>query len=199
MKKGISLVALIITIIVLIILTAAVIWSSGDTPEQTKLAVFYNDVTVIQEAVTTKSLTNYVDLAVEPDGANAEAAKWNEILAGGDPITGTKLNTILGNGVELHQFASGAAAKLGLNSIGDEELAEYVVDSKSGTVYYTNGILVKLNNTDTIVFNRALTVASSDTNYSTAAAGAIPVKSYVKGNNGGQDANLSSTSFYSAE
>lgn len=62
MKKGISLVALIITIIVLIILTAAVIWSGADTPEQTKLSVFYNDISTLQDAVTLKILSNVADM-----------------------------------------------------------------------------------------------------------------------------------------
>ncbi|MDD4066563.1 MAG: hypothetical protein PHH22_01135 [Clostridia bacterium] len=50
MKKGISLVALIITIIVLIILTAAVVITGVNAPKNEQLAVFLNNISTVQEA-----------------------------------------------------------------------------------------------------------------------------------------------------
>ena len=58
MKKGISLVALIITIIVLIILTAAVVITGANTPENAQLAVWKNDVSAVQDAVILCMLNN---------------------------------------------------------------------------------------------------------------------------------------------
>ena len=181
MKKGISLVALIITIIVLIILTAAVIWSSGDTPEQTKLAVFYNDITVVQEAVTTKMLTNYVDEAISSLGEASATSKWKNILSN-DEVTGTPLNTVLGNSVKLYKFATGSGDKLGVG-LKDTEMSEYVVDPATATVYYLNGILAKLSDTETVIYNRSLSITSTASNFADAKAAATKITSYVRGSN----------------
>lgn len=59
MKKGISLVALVITIIVLIILTAAVFITGASTPSTAKIAVFKSDAANVQDAVTLYRL-NYM-------------------------------------------------------------------------------------------------------------------------------------------
>ena len=178
MKKGISLVALIITIIVLIILTAAVIWSSGDTPEQTKLAVFYNDITVVQEAVTTKMLTNYVDDAISSLGEASSVNKWKNILSS-DTITGKAVNTASGVAT-LYQFKAGAGTVLGVG-LKDAEMAEYSVDPATGTVYYTRGIYAKLGNSNSIIYNRSLSVVASEV------GDAVQITSYVRGQNAKTD------------
>jgi len=62
-NKGISLIALIVTIIVLIILVAAVVLTSVNTPQTAQLAVFYNNIATVQEAVRLQmnnNLTKYV-------------------------------------------------------------------------------------------------------------------------------------------
>ena len=53
-RKGISLVALVITIIVLVVLTGAVVITGVNVPQQGQLAVFKSNVSSIQDAVTLK-------------------------------------------------------------------------------------------------------------------------------------------------
>ncbi|MBE5821861.1 MAG: hypothetical protein E7311_04655 [Clostridiales bacterium] len=175
MKKGISLVALIITIIVLIILTAAVIWSSGDSPEQAKLAVFYNDISVIQEAVTTKTLTNYVDVAIANLGETSATAKWTDILSN-DPVTGKNVNAAVPD-VDLYAFKTGAGVKLGLG-LTDEKMSEFCVDPETSTVYHIRGVKATLNDAETALFNRS-TTSTTDT----ILEAALPITSYSLGNN----------------
>ena len=60
-KKGISLVALVITIIVLIILTGAVIMTGLNAPSNASSAVAAYNTTVVQDAVTIY-IMNYIHL-----------------------------------------------------------------------------------------------------------------------------------------
>src|SRR5574344_1608902 len=80
MRKGISLVALIITIIVLIILTAAVIITGVNTPQNAQLAVFLNNITTVQEAVNMKMLNNMAKYATTE--GDLEKYKWVGVIAG---------------------------------------------------------------------------------------------------------------------
>lgn len=182
MKKGISLVALIITIIVLIILTAAVIWTSGDSPEQAKLSVFYNDVTVIQEAVTTKTLTNYVDAALETGGANASVSKWAGILSNKE-VTGKPVNDLFEDGEKVYYFLEGAGKELGLG-LNDAKMAEFCVEPETGTVYHINGVSYSQDeDTKVSAYNRL-------NNAETVNETSIAIASYTLGKNGGEDVTL---------
>jgi len=131
MKKGISLVALIITIIVLIILTAAVIMSEEGTWEISELAVFKNDVSTVQEAVTTKILNNSIYAAVNVK--NAETYKWVGVAEDYiyDETTGPTFNVVI-NGISTVKLSE--AIKENIN-ISDTELSQYYVDNK-GIIYY---------------------------------------------------------------
>ena len=80
MKKGISLVALIITIIVLIILTAAVVITGANTPENAQLAVWKNDVSAVQDAVTLCMLNNMAAAATNV-GMDFNTVKWVGVTA----------------------------------------------------------------------------------------------------------------------
>ena len=60
-NKGISLVALIITIIVMVILTSAVVMVGINIPNNAQLVVFKTSVGNVQDAVTTKMLNNMLN------------------------------------------------------------------------------------------------------------------------------------------
>ncbi len=129
MRKGISLVALIITIIVLIILTAAVIMTGGDSPAQAKQAVFFNDVTTVQEAVTLARLNNYV----AANTGDTTVTEWTGILASG---------AVEVNGISTCQgFASGAEVALNL-SMTNAQLNKFAVDPATGIVYLRTGVII---------------------------------------------------------
>src|SRR5574344_2094057 len=88
MKKGISLVALIITIIVLIILTAAVVITGANTPENAQLAVWKNDISAVQDAVTLCMLNNMAAAATDV-AVDFNTIKWLGVTADGQaPATG---------------------------------------------------------------------------------------------------------------
>ena len=60
-KKGISLVALIITIIVMIILTAAVVVTGINTPRNTEYAIKMHNQAMVQDAVTLYIMTEMLN------------------------------------------------------------------------------------------------------------------------------------------
>lgn len=131
MRKGISLVALIITIIVLIILTAAVIMTGGDSPAQAKQAVFFNDVTTVQEAVTLARLNNYV----AANTGDTTVTEWTGILD-------ASASAVEVNGISTCQrFAEGAKDALNL-SMTNEQLNKFAVDPATGIVYLITGVII---------------------------------------------------------
>ena len=77
-RKGISLVALVITIIVLVVLTGAVVITGVNVPQQGQLAVFKSNVSSIQDAVTLKMLNNMVDKI----STRNENVKWIGVASG---------------------------------------------------------------------------------------------------------------------
>jgi len=106
MRKGISLVALVITIIVLIILTAAVMLTGGNVPDKAGIAVFGNDLGNVQDAVTLKLADNINKMYPQTNTATL-TNRYHEILKGTEALkpitvdsTGTKFeeNTV-SNGV----------------------------------------------------------------------------------------------------
>ena len=96
-RKGISLVALVITIIVLVVLTGAVVITGVNVPQQGQLAVFKNNVSNMQDAVTMKMLNNMVNYRQE----NNENVKWIGVVSSYDvedigtaPEFDTKINDV---------------------------------------------------------------------------------------------------------
>ncbi|MDD4066684.1 MAG: hypothetical protein PHH22_01745 [Clostridia bacterium] len=152
MKKGISLVALIITIIVLIILTAAVVITGVNTPQNAQLAVFLNNITTVQEAVNIKMLNNMAKYATT-DG-DLEKYKWVGVIQGyteanaenNDALPESVLQI---DGKDVLSIDESLKNEL---SINEDELAKYFVMS-TGQVYYEgfeyNGIIYY--NKDSIV------------------------------------------------
>ena len=129
-KSGISLVALVITIIVLVILTGTVIMNGVNVPKQGQLAVFKNNVTIIQEAVTMKMLNNMIEYA----SLNSENVKWIGVAQGykedsisNSPIFNENINEVdvIGIDESIKEMVS----------ISNEEFAKYYVDAK-GKVYH---------------------------------------------------------------
>ena len=132
-RKGISLVALVITIIVLVMLTGAVVITGINVPQQGQLAVFKNNVSNVQDAVTLKMLNNMVDKISNRN----ENVKWigvvsgyTEASIGNAPKFGEEKQI---NGVDV--AALDTSLREGI-SIKEEEFAKYYVDAK-GIVYHT--------------------------------------------------------------
>ena len=118
-KKGISLVALVITIIVLIILTAAVVITGINVPTNAEKAVRDYNLTVVQDAVTLYVMNNMF--------ASIEAF---------NPSTSTNTSsiaTILGN---IYKNGSWDGADEALDiTLSDDELNKlYELDVNSGKV-----------------------------------------------------------------
>lgn len=130
MKRGISLVALIITIIVMVILTGAVIISAINVPNNASITVFRTNVATVQDAVTIKMLNNLAENATNYN----ENARWIGIADGYtiDDIANPPTFDIQINGVATVKLD--ASLKVNL-SITDEEFGKYYV-SQNGTVYH---------------------------------------------------------------
>ena len=145
MKKGISLVALIITIIVLLILTAAVVITGVNTPENAQLAVFMNNISTIQEAVTLKMMNNQSKYVIED--VNLENYKWVGIIEGYTEemaeISAPDFEgaTKVINGVNLLALSEDLANSLSIdiNKLG--VTGEYYVDENA--LVYNNGFTYK--------------------------------------------------------
>jgi type II secretory pathway pseudopilin PulG len=69
-QNGISLIALIITIIIIIVLAVLIIGSAVTTPEKASIAKFTNDITEIQQAVSTKVADNQMQYVTNPDSVD---------------------------------------------------------------------------------------------------------------------------------
>ena len=130
-RKGISLVALVITIIVLVVLTGAVVITGVNVPQQGQLAVFKNNVSNVQDAVTLKMLNNMAGKI----SSNNDNVKWigvasgyTEESIGNPPAFAAKIN-----GVDVVALDTSLKNEM---QIDDQEFAKYYVDAK-GTVYHT--------------------------------------------------------------
>ena len=135
-NRGISLIALIVTIIVLIILAAAVVLTSVNTPKTAQLAVFYNNIATVQEAVRLQmnnNLTKYVANGTK----NLIKYKWVGVVKeytennAEDGINPSFNNTTI-QGINVAKIDSTIKKNI---SIADDEFEKYYVDNK-GVVYY---------------------------------------------------------------
>jgi type II secretory pathway pseudopilin PulG len=81
-KKGISLVALVITIIVLIILTAAVVITGINVPANAEEAVANYNLTVVQDAVTIYAMNEmFNSISAFAPSTASQASTMADILA----------------------------------------------------------------------------------------------------------------------
>ncbi len=135
MKKGISLVALIITIIVLIILTAAVVITGVNTPQNAQLAVFLNNITTVQEAVNMKMLNNMAKYATTE--GDLEKYKWVGVIEGYTETNAENNDALPESVLQIagqDVLSIDESLKSSL-SINEDELAKYFV-TLTGQVYY---------------------------------------------------------------
>lgn len=133
-KRGITMIALVITITVSLILTAAVVMTGSKVPETAELATFMNDISILQENISTKLMTNkYKD----PNDPYAENNKWIGIISedsfdeNGVPIFDIPLSL----GEETVNVALLSTALLDSVSMTEAQLAQYYVDAQ-GNVYH---------------------------------------------------------------
>ena len=139
-KKGISLVALVITIIVLIILTAAVVITGINVPANAEKAVKDYNLTVVQDAVTLyvmNEMFKSIESFVPTTTGNTKTV--SSILE--DVIYTT-------NATDADKFAgswSGAQAALDI-TLSDTELNSlFKLDTSTGKVYLKSDSTPKTN------------------------------------------------------
>ena len=104
-EKGISIISLIITIIVIIILASVVIFNGLDTPESARYAKFTSDLSNLQETVDQRYGDKYSEYAVE--GKNIHSSdiyRW--IAAGNHPTTSGMVMVPAGYGSEYNSTLS---------------------------------------------------------------------------------------------
>ena len=126
-KKGISLVALVITIIVLIVLTAAVVITGVNVPSNADYAVKMYNKTVVQDAVTLYIMTSMLE------GVEDGVRDVDEIVA---ELYNTTTNKWVVANTEAGE--KGAVAKLGINLTEAELQAVFTLDA-SGVVGWVAG------------------------------------------------------------
>ena len=130
MRKGISLVALIITIIVLIILTAAVVMTGVNTPQNAQLAVFLNNITTVEEAINLKILNNMAKYTASD--LDIEKCKWIGVIEGYTEEDVRNNISIPESTIQIAEqdvLSIDGSLKNEL-SINEEELAKYFVTLK---------------------------------------------------------------------
>ncbi len=133
-KKGISLIVLTITVVVLILLVGALIISGVNAQKRGTFAIFANNITALQDEVTLKMLNNTIEGT--SNGYIIENYKWEGVVQGYtydnenaniEPIFNQKIN-----GVDAVNLAE--EMREGTNMTA-EEFAKYYVD-KRGVLYY---------------------------------------------------------------
>ena len=104
-KKGISIISLIITIIVIIILASVVIFNGLDTPESARYAKFTSDLSNLQETVDQRYGDKYSEYAIE--GKNIHSSDIYRWIAAGDhPTTSGMVMVPAGYGSEYNSTLS---------------------------------------------------------------------------------------------
>jgi hypothetical protein len=119
-KRGISLVALVITIIVLIILTAAVVITGINVPTNAEEAVTAYNVTVVQDAVTIYAMNKMFDSI--------------SAFAPGTSVQASTMATVLANVYADGSWKTNAPADLGLTFTVAELNALFTLDTSNGKV-----------------------------------------------------------------
>ncbi len=133
-RKGISLVALIITIIVLIILVSAIMISGVKTPANAQLAVFYNNVTTIQDAINMKMLENMQKYANDST-KDMDRYKWEGILKEYNPAMAEPIFIIHDGSYNNNAVCPISQSMKQIINIEEKVLDKYAVDER-GIVYH---------------------------------------------------------------
>ncbi len=117
--------------------------------EYAKKAVFFNDISTVQEAVTLARFNNISN----------EVNDWDGI---------SSYDTVVVNGVVCNKFLSNASEKLYLSY---KNIDDYAVDKQSGMVYYINGVIIQEEDGIYTYYNRITYVKGAQN-------GAIELKEY---------------------
>ncbi|MBE5821350.1 MAG: hypothetical protein E7311_02030 [Clostridiales bacterium] len=141
MKKG----NILIVIPMLMILMGSVIYTGAKTPKQNRSAIFYNDISILQEAVTLQALTNYVE---SQQMQNYEKDKYDGILSQ-QQVIGENINNQLGNSVVLYKFEQNPEI-----DAGNIDFTQFCADKETGTVYHIKGVVIKENGKKTVIYNK---------------------------------------------
>lgn len=99
-SKGISLISLIITVIVIILLASITIFNGMNTPEQAQFAKFSTEVANLQEAVDNQYNKRYGDLVKR--GATFTDPEIYAWIAAGDAATSSGWVTVTPGEASLH-------------------------------------------------------------------------------------------------
>lgn len=139
-RKGISLVALIITIIVLIVITGAVVLTGVKTPQNARLAIFYNNIATVQEAVSLKIVNNMSKYSKDTD-KNVNVFKWEGVINNFVPSNGapnfTNSDIIINNEIPVLQIDQDMVISLSIDRV---ELGNYYISEKAVVYYYNQGL-----------------------------------------------------------
>lgn len=140
-KKGISLVILTITIIVMIILASVVIYIAADTTNNSKMAAFASDLEQVEDLVNEYYLANGT-LPVVSSATGYNKTQFTGLITNGKS---TLVSEIISNGDDSAVFYKLDLSKLdiestkrGLEADGDTTDA-YFVASNTFNVYYLKG------------------------------------------------------------
>lgn len=143
-KKGISLVALTITIVVLIIISSVAIFVSSETLDNADLAAFASDLTQIEDAVKEYYLTNN-NLPIEESTSYNKSQVITLISEGSTSLS----EEIQENGDDSAVFYIIDMSKLPIEDsiMGNKENGDnkdvYIVSNRNFNVYYLKGMEVK--------------------------------------------------------
>jgi hypothetical protein len=150
MKKqnGVSLIALIITIIVIIFLAVIIIGAATSTPEKANTAKFVNDVSEVQQAVSTKLAENQMQYITNPENVDLNSG-FTRIKVIGEPddfqsfpLESGEDGTVQGYLINLDTIKM-ERATIGQGYIGATEVEFGITDAfvydVKGEVYYAKG------------------------------------------------------------
>lgn len=140
MKKGVSLVILIVSVIVILVLSSAVILNSRKVPSTVDLAVFLSDIGNMQDLVDMTTMNNMVKATNEGAKTTEEIrkAQWVGVIKNYNVEEGFKsTHTVNGKNVAV---LDGQSLSQQL-SLGASEVEKYGVD-ENGTVYIIEGLLI---------------------------------------------------------
>ncbi|MBR5227091.1 MAG: hypothetical protein IKV94_00415 [Clostridia bacterium] len=135
MKKGVSLIVLVITVLILAILVAMVSIPGADVLKNSKLAAFYEDITKIQDAVTSYKITRgYI-----PIKENTQVLTLQEVLN----LVADEKRTFLSQEIVANldnnsEFYYIDVSKIGLQNITIDD-TKIICNTEGTHVYYLNG------------------------------------------------------------
>ena len=162
-RRGISIVALIITTIVMVILTAAVLMVGVNVPNSASVAVFKASVGNVQDAVSIKMVNNMLKY----QSMESDNVKWIGVASGyteANIAVAPNFNERI-NGVPVVALDNSIKENL---SISDEEFVKYYV-SQDGTVYHEgmkiNGEIYFNQTAKAGIYGIKREIASSDSSW----------------------------------